>query len=309
MGRFAYADHQGHEERSASSEQEQRRRRGREGTRGCIRLRRRHHRIRVRRIRRRAAPDREGLPGGRARGRPPLRGQDVPQDLLAGEQVRLGAAAGAEGPAAHPRPQGRDRPGGRRGRRWFPDLREHPVRTAQEVLPGPRLGAHHRLGPGIGALLRPGLPDARRDQEPDHDPRRRDHEGRRRRHGRGTHLLADPRGGLLRRRTRRPRAGPLLRRRRSRAGRLHPVRRMHDRVPSQRQEHVAQELPGTRGEERCRRVPPHHRDHPAAAPGRRLRGRHGEDRSDPRPRQADLHRRPGRGGSREPTTRRNCCTG
>ena len=70
------------------------------------------------------------------------------------------------------------------------------------------------------------------------------------------HVPPDPGRRLLRRA--RPGAGgagprPVLRRRRPRAQPLHRLRRVHDRLPPQRQEHPGQELPPPRGGRAARR--------------------------------------------------------
>ena len=80
----------------------------------------------------------------------------------------------------------------------------------------------------------------------------------------------------------RDRAGPLLRRRRPGPHRLHPVRRVHDRLPARREEHPGEELPATSpsswawrcGRSRrcaaCARCPAGGRSRPSApAPGSR----------------------------------------
>ena len=68
-------------------------------------------------------------------------------------------------------------------------------------------------------------------------------------------LRQDARRRVLRR-AGRHRAGPLLRRRRARARRLHRVRALHGRLPAQRQEHAAQELPLAGRARRARRSSP-----------------------------------------------------
>ena len=64
-------------------------------------LRRPDHRLGLRRQRERAAADREGLPGRRARGRPPLRRPRVAEDVVAGARLpvraRPPAATGSSG--------------------------------------------------------------------------------------------------------------------------------------------------------------------------------------------------------------------
>ena len=95
---------------------------------------------------------------------------------------------------------------------------------------------------------------------------------------------------------RRERPRPLLRWGRPRPQPVHGLRRVHDRVPAQRQEHPGQELPPPRRAGRRRRAPPHH-GHPRASPRRRrLRGRHPVDQGQAvaTQRHQDLHRRAGR---------------
>ena len=121
------------------------------------------------------------------------------------------------------------------------------------VLRRPAVAAHHRLARRARAVLRPGQADARRRREPaPHPGRRRDGEGRHR-HGRRRHVPPHAGRGVLRR----PRPGPgragrrpLLRRRRARPQDLHRLRRVHVRLPAQRQEHPGEELPLPRRAER-----------------------------------------------------------
>ena len=92
-------------------------------------------------------------------------------------------------------------------------------------------------------------------------------------------LLDHPRRRLLRR-ARRDRRRPLLRRRGPAARRLHPLRRLHGRLPPQRQEHAAEELPLLRRARR-RRDPAraHRRRGPPARRARRLRRLRGHQRA------------------------------
>ena len=74
--------------------------------------------------------------------------------------------------------------------------------------------------------------------------------------------------------------GPVLRRRRPGAHRLHPVRALHGRLPVQRQEHAAEELPvARRAGRRDDRAGAHGRRHPAARRARRLRRLRGDERA------------------------------
>ena len=78
----------------------------------------------------------------------------------------------------------------------------------------------------------------------------------------------------------RDRRRPVLRRRRAGAHRLHRVRALHGRLPAQRQEHAAQELPlAGRARRRDDHARAHGRRHPAARRGRRLGRLRGHDRA------------------------------
>ena len=93
---------------------------------------------------------------------------------------------------------------------------------------------------------------------------------RRRRDGRrGTPSSRTPVGVLLRRGAGRSRRRPVLRRRGPGAHGLHRVRRVHDRLPAQRQEHAGQELPRPRRGRRRGRASPDHGDRRPAARGGR----------------------------------------
>ncbi len=75
-------------------------------------------------------------------------------------------------------------------------------------------------------------------------------------------------------------------------------RRVHDRLPAQRQEHPGQEPPAPGRAGRGDRAPADHRDGGATAPGRRLGRRHPPD--GPPAQQAHLHRRARRARGRRP---------
>ena len=92
-------------------------------------------------------------------------------------------------------------------------------------------------------------------QNPTMTPARRGHEGGGRRDGSRAHVPADAGGRVLRRRSRRHAARPVLRRCRTGAHGLHRVRRVHDGLPAQREEHAAQELPRPGRVGRRARVP------------------------------------------------------
>ena len=111
--------------------------------------------------------------------------------------------------------------------------------------------------------------------------------------GSGAHLPPDAGGRVLRRRPRRDAARSVLRRRRPRAHGLHRVRRVHDRLPAQRQEHLAEELPRPGRVGRRARVPDDDGHRADRARGRRLHRRHrahrdvGRSRADPQRRAGD----------------------
>ena len=203
----------------------------------------------------------------------------------------------------------------RRGRRRrLAGLRQHALRAAGRLLPRPVVGAHHRLEGRARAVLRPGEADARRRRQPGpHAVGRGDGEGRRR-HGRRRDLPPDAGRGLLRRSRRRPgRAGgrPLLRRRRARPQPVPQLRRVHDRLPPQRQEHPGQELPLARRAARRRRST---RSRPSPGSGRAPAAATRCRRAGPRPscRGVPPWRRspPTRWSSRPPRSApRSCSTG
>ena len=234
-----------------------------------LRLRRPGRRLRLRRLGHRAAADREGLPGRRARGGRAVRGRRLLQGHRGRQEVPLGAGArDVRHPADRRGPRHDDR--GRRGRRRrVAGLREHALRAAAGVLQRPAVEPHHRLEVRARALLRPGQADARRGREPGpHARGRRDGEGRRR-HGRRRHLPPDAGRRLLRRARPgggRAGRGPVLRRRGPGPPYLPQLRRVHERLPPQRQEHAGQELPLPRRAER-RDGPAAHHGHPDHARG------------------------------------------
>ena len=124
-------------------------------------------------------------------------------------------------------------------------------------------------------------------------------------------LLDDPRRRVLRR-ARPHGARSLLRRRGAAARGLHPLRRVHGRLPPQREEHARQELPLVRRARR-RRDPAraHRRRHPPARCARRLRRLRGHERALGRvgaqgPPHADRPRRRRRGRRRSGPT--SCCS-
>ena len=167
------------------------------------------------------------------------------------------------------------------------------------------MGAHHRLGRRTVPVLRPGPPHARRGHQPHPHALRHGHQGSRAGHGGGGHLRLHPGRRVLRRedrrtgQARRNRPGPVLRRRRPGPHGLHRMWRVHDRLPSRRQEHPGQELPRPR---RARRRPhpgPHHRLRPARARRRHLGGHPRTHRRLDQARQTPQHHdRRARGGGR-----------
>ena len=200
---------------------------------------------------------------------------DFPATSFDAKRFLFAPGAGDVRHPAHRHGQGLPDPRRRRCRRRVAGLRQHALRAARRVLPRPVVGAHHRLEERARALLRPGQADARRGRQPAPHPGRRGDEAGRRRHGCRRHLPPDA-GRRLLRRPRRPgrRAGrrPLLRRRRAGPQRLPQLRRVHDRVPAQRQEHPGQELPPPRRAGRRGGPPADHGDARPAPRRRRLRG-------------------------------------
>ena len=157
-------------------------------------------------------------------------------------------------------------------RRRLARLREHAVRPAEAVLRRAGVGGHHRLGRRAGAVHRPGHADARGRPLPLHADRHGPGAaaGRDRDRARGD-LQQGARRRLLREPGRRGR-GPLLRRRRTAAHRLHLVRQLRHRLRPQRQEQADDELPLPRGEARRRGPRTAGGARPRSARRRRVRG-------------------------------------
>ncbi len=217
---------------------------------------------------------------------------------MGSEEVLLGAGARAAGNPAHPPARRRDDPRWRRSGRWLSRLRQHAVSPRERcVLHRPPMGAHHRLEGRTRRLLRPGVAHARRRDQPHGDGGRRDHAEGRRRSGRARQLPPHPRRGLLRRRSRRRSTRPVLWRCGAGAQRLPRVRRVHDRLPTQRQEHPRQELPAPGRIGGRDRAPSHDGHARHASARRRLRDHHPHHRQGSAYR-AHPHRRSGgcRGG-------------
>ena len=217
------------------------------------RLRRPGRRLGLRRLRHRAAADREGLPGGRARGGRAVRRRRLRGDVVRHQAVPVPAGDRLLRHPAHRPPQGLPDPVGRRGRRRVAGLRQHALRAVARLLRRPGLARHHRLARRAGAVLRPGQADAGGHAQPAAHAGRRgdargggaDGRGGDVRADAGRRLLRRAGGGAVRRRT-----GPLLRRRGARSQPVPQLRRVHDRLPPQRQEHPGEELPAPRREER-----------------------------------------------------------
>ena len=215
-----------------------------------------------------------------------------------------------------------------------PVLLEAEARPVRHPPDDRREGRLHRLGAGVGGgslvyantLLGPGPPSsgtrggatrglegcssrttrrqAHARRRPDRRAGRPHAEGDRRGHGPRRHV-PHRRGRRVLRGGRRDGARSVLRRRGPGAHRLHPLRRLHGRLPARREEHARGELPLVRGEARGRDPPGASGDRrPAARRGRRLRGLHRDQRAirllgpqaplDPdRPRRDRGGRRPG----------------
>ena len=246
---------------------------------GRIRLRLADRRLRLRRKRLGAAPRGEGLQGRGPRGGSSLPRRGLREDDLGPEALPVGAGdRPARNFPAHT-VQGRvhrERRGGRRRKRR---LCQHAVPCQSGVLRQSTVGRHQRLVRGARAALRHRREDARcadgapRERRP--GPAARGRQAFRR----GRYVSPHPGWSLLRQ-ARHDRAGPVLRRRRARAHRLHPLRRLHGRLPRRREEHAGQELPVVRGKAR-RRDPSRARSR--GYPADRCRGwrrrLHGDDRA------------------------------
>ena len=208
---------------------------------------------------------------------------------------------------AHPPAARRPRALRRRRRRRLAGLRQHALRAAEGVLPGPAVGGHHRLAARARAVLRPGLAHARRHRGAAPDAARPRLRGGGRGHGRRPHVQAHARRRLLRRRPRRDRR-PTRSSAASarRAPGCQECGSVHDRLPAQRQEHDAQELP------RPRRGRGRHRAPDDDRAGRSARGRRAATpsrRCAPARSGGGVRSPPTRSWSRRArTTPRSCCT-
>ncbi len=215
----------------------------------------------------------------------------------------LGAAAGdARDLPAHRVPR-RDGRVGQRRRRRLARLREHALPRARALLRRSAVVGPAGLGSGARAALRHRRADARRRHRRGRRPRRPAPARVRARDRRRPELRQDARRRVLRH-ARRDRRGSVLRRGGPGAHGLHRLRSLHGRLPVQREEHAAQELPvARRARGRDDHARPPGRRHPAAGSrGRlgRLRGHHRGDRplAAPRPARAHGARRGRRGGRR-----------
>ena len=173
----------------------------------------------LRRVRDRAAPDREGLPGRGPRGRPALRRRGLRQDLLAGHATTCGprswAAPASSGSTGSTTSSSWPAPGSAAGR-WSTPTRS--TCPARRFFTDPHWAHITDWADELPAVLRPGRADARRRHQPDDDRRGRGLQGRRRRDGRRAHVQDAPRSASTS--ATRPGAtdpGPLLRRRRARS--------------------------------------------------------------------------------------------
>ena len=135
----------------------------------------------LRRLGHRAAADREGLPGRRARGRRALRGRRLRLGHLRPHALPVGAGARLLRHPAHRRASATRMivagAGVGGGSLVYANTLYEPLAG---VLHRPAVAPHHRLEGRARAVLRPGQADARRRRQPGADAgRRRDGEGRR----------------------------------------------------------------------------------------------------------------------------------
>ena len=247
---------------------------------GEPRLRRRGRRLRVRRVGRRAAADREGLPGrwcSRPAAGSPTTSSPGPRGTCAASCGRRGWAASASSGSTCCRTSPILAGAGRRRR--LAGLRQHPLPARRRVLRRPAVARHHRLARRAGArtTTRPSGCSAS-SHNPTVTPRDEAMQAVAEQMGVGAHLPAHPGRRVLRRRPGRDGARPVLRRRRAGAHRLPRVRRVHDRLPARREEHPAEELPVPGRAAGARGAAADDGDRAPAAGRRRLRGRHGADR-------------------------------
>ena len=225
-----------------------------------LRLRLDRRRLRVRWQRQRAAARREGLQGRCAGARAALSRRGFREDVVESAQVHLGADSWLARRVPPHALQGRLHCERLRRRRRQPRLREHALPCRAGVLHASSVGRPRGLGGSAQAALRHGRAHARRADGAVRQRQPEAAEGSWRRLRCGRHVPAYAVRSVLRR-ARQDGARPVLRRCRARPHRLHPLRRLHDRMPRRRQEHVDEELPVVRGEEGSG-------DHPRATGGR-----------------------------------------
>ena len=213
---------------------------------------------------------------------------------MAAAQVPVDAAARLLRHPAHRQAQGRADPVRRGRRRRLAQLRQHAVRAARPVLQGPGLGAHHRLE------VASWRPTTTRRSACSASRRTRSRPPPTASSSRWPPTWASRarsttrRSGVVFGETRRADVGdPYFGGVGPDAQRLPAVRRVHDRMPPQRQEHAGQELPVPRREQRRRDPSAHDGGGRPPAARRRLRDRDPSHQPAVPPAPQD-HRRAGR---------------
>ena len=177
--------------------------------------------------------------------------EDLPKTNWQLRQVDLGAEARPDRHAAdQPARQVHTVQRGR-GRRRVAHLRQHALRAARQLLERPALGAHHRLEVRTRAVLRPGQAHARRRDEPPRDCPRTRSCSTSRRISASSDTYHRTNVGVFFGEPGVDGGRSVLRRRRTRTLRVHPLRALLHRLSAQRQEHHDDELPVPR---RTRRV-------------------------------------------------------
>ena len=120
---------------------------------------------------------------------------DFAEDLVAAQGLPVGPTAGAHGHPAHPRAQGRRRARRCGCRRRLPRVREHPLRARASTSSTTRSGATSPTGPTSSRPTTTRPPACSGViKNPHDDAQRRDHEGGRRRDGRGHTFTLTPVG-------------------------------------------------------------------------------------------------------------------
>ncbi len=246
--------------------------------------------------------------GGALRGRRPARHVLRRDELPLPPRGRL-----LRHPAHRRPPRLHHRVRGGRGR-WLAGLRQHALRAAAGVLRRPAVGAHHRLALGAGAVLRPGQADAGRRREPAAHPSDDVMEKVASEMGVADTFHPAPVGvffGEPGQAQGERVADPFFGGAGPERTDLHRLRRVHDRVSPQRQEHPGQELPLPRRAERRRRTPAHDRHPGRPARRRRVRRRrplHQGQAAEPG-RPPHPHGRAGRASPPPRSAPSGCCTG